>query len=544
MANGRDRFVEDHMAPAAAGPVFLFNGLDYPERLNAAAELIDRPVAEGDGDRLAVVGAAGSWSYAMLHSLADRIARLLVEEEGLVPGNRVLLRGPNGAMLFAAWLGVVKAGGVVVTTMPLLRATEIAAIIGRGQISHAIVDAACLAEFEAAAGQTGLVRSVLVYAGDRGGGPLEARLAGVASGFTAADTGRDEPAALAFTSGTTGQPKATVHYHRDLLIPADGFARTILRPRRGERFCGTPPIGFTFGLGALLLFPLRFRGTCVIPDDASPDALIDAIARHRVTMLFTAPTAYKAMLPRLAGQDLSSLSACVSAGEPLPAATAEAWRAATGLPLIDGLGSTEMMHIFISAPAGQVRPGWTGRAVPGYIVRVLDERDRPQARGTGRLAVRGPTGCRYLGDAHAQARYVIDGWNVTGDTYEIDEEGWCRFVARSDDMIISAGYNIAAPEVEAALCRHPAVAECAVVAHPDAQRGHVVKAFVVAAQGPADARLARALQDHVKAAIAPYKYPRLIEFVPRLPRTASGKVRRFALKSVKRGNCGGGDGLR
>lgn len=531
----RDTFTEDRLPPIGRQPVFLLDGLDYPERLNAGAELIDRAIERGEGGRLAIVTDQVRWTYADLHAAADRIARLLVEQEGLIPGNRVLLRGANGAMLFAAWLAVLKAGGVVVTTMPLLRAAELLPILDRARISHAIVDAACLADFEEAAARASIRPRTLVYDGDRGGGALERRIAQVADGFGAVDTGRDEPAALAFTSGTTGVPKATVHYHRDLLIPADGFARAILAPRPGDVFCGTPPIAFTFGLGALLLFPLRCLGASAMVAGAGPDALLDTIERHRVTMLFTAPTAYKAMLPRLAGRDLSSLRVCVSAGEPLPAACAEDWRRATGLRLVDGIGATEMMHIFISARPNEARPGWTGKAVPGYVARVLDEEGRPRESGVGRLAIRGPTGCRYLDNPQAQARYVVDGWNVTGDTYEIDPEGWCRFVARSDDMIISSGYNIAAPEVEAALYLHPAVAECAVVAHPDRERGHVVKAFVVAAEG-ADAgpALARALQDHVKARIAPYKYPRLIEFVEVLPKTSTGKIRRHVLREQGR----------
>ena len=526
----RDRFVLDRLPPPALQPVFLFDRpqFRYPERLNGAVELLDRAVEDGFGERIAVVNDAGAWTYLAMRELSDGIARVLVAE-GLEPGNRVLLRGANGATMFAAWFAVLKAGGVAVTTMPMLRAGEIATVLERARVSHAIVDSRDLADFEAAAGADAL-RSLLVYDGDAGTGPLEARLRDLPRGFPAVDTHRDDPALLAFTSGTTGSPKATIHYHRDLLVPADGFAREILRITGDDRCLSSAPIAFTFGLGALVLFPFRARATAVTVESATPAALLDAIERHRVTRLFTAPTAYKAILGQLGGRDLSSVRSCVSAGEHLPAATSDTWAEATGLRIVDGIGATEMMHIFISAPADAARPGATGRALPGYEACVLDGEGRVLSEGIGRLAVRGPTGCRYLDDPR-QAGYVVEGWNVTGDTYRLDAEGWFWFVARSDDMIVSSGYNIAAPEVESALHAHPAVAECAVVGWPDADRGQVVKAVVVPAAG-ADAgpELARALQDHVKRVIAPYKYPRLIEFVAALPKTPTGKIQRFALR--------------
>ncbi|MFL6856928.1 MAG: AMP-binding protein [Allosphingosinicella sp.] len=523
-----DRFVRDRLPPPEAQPEFLFDlpELRYPERLNAAVELIDG----GRADALAIVNDAGAWTYGEMRDLSDRIARLLTEEEGLVPGNRVLLRGPNGAMTFAAWLGVLKAGGVLVTTMPILRAGEIAALLERAEVHHAIVDERGLADFLAAADATGLVRSLLVYQGDSGGGALENRLNHVKPGFAAVPTHRDDPAMIAFTSGTTGRPKGCVHYHRDVLAPADSFARHLLAPKAGERWVCSAPIAFTFGLGMSLIFPWRFGGTAVTVEQPGPGALLEAVAKHRVNRLATAPTAYKAMLPLLADHDFSSLAACVSAGEHLPAATWRAWREATGIGIVDGIGATEMMHIFISAAGDDIRPGSTGKAVPGYRACVLGEDGQPLPHGTGALAVKGPTGCRYFDDPR-QADYVKGGWNVTGDTYRLDEEGRFWFVARSDDMIVSAGYNIAAPEVENALYAHPAVQECAVVGVPCEERGRKVKAFVVAAPGhQAGEALARALQDHVKAAIAPYKYPREVEFVAALPKTATGKLQRFQLR--------------
>jgi 2-aminobenzoate-CoA ligase len=527
-----DSFVADRLPPADQLPEFRFDlpEFRYPERLNAAVELLDRAVEEGDGDRVAVRNDFGEWTYAEMKDLSDRIARLLVEEEGMVPGNRVLLRGPNSAFLYAAWFGVLKAGGVLVTTMPMLRAGEIATLLRRAEIRHAIVDLPCLDDFEAAARDTGGVGSVLVYNGDLGNGPLEQRLATVAPGFLPVDTGRDDPAMIAFTSGTTGKPKGCIQFHRDILIPADGFARHTLQPRPGDVHCGSPPIAFTFGLGGLVIFPFRFRGTTVTVAQPGPQALLDAIERHGVTTLYTAPTAYKAMLGQLAGRDIGTLRTCVSAGEHLPAATWQAWKEATGIGIVDGIGATEMMHIFISASGADIRPGATGRIVPGYTACVLDDQDRPLAQGVGRLAIKGPTGCRYFDDER-QADYVRNGWNVTGDTYRLDEDGYFWFVARSDDMIVSSGYNISGPEVENALLSHPAVAECAVIGAPDPERGMIVKAHVVlAASSQPCPELARELQDHVKSVIAPYKYPRAIEFCDALPRTPTGKLQRFVLR--------------
>ncbi|HEX8061673.1 MAG TPA: AMP-binding protein, partial [Allosphingosinicella sp.] len=523
-----DTFVRDRLPAPEAQPDFLFElpELQYPDRLNAAVELIDK----GNPDALALVNECGSWTYGELSDLSDRIARLLVEEEGLVPGNRVLLRGPNGLMLFASWLGVLKAGGIVVATMPVLRAGEVATILERAQVHHAIVDERCLFDFHTAARETGLIRSLLTYLGDTGEGGLERRLDAIEPGFEAVDTHRDDVALIAFTSGTTGRPKGCVHYHRDILAPADSFARHVLKPEAGGRWACSAPIAFTFGLGMLLVFPWRFGGAAVTLEQPGPRPLLEAVARFGVTHLATAPTAYKAMLPMLEAHDVRSLATCVSAGEHLPAATWQAWRDATGLRIVDGIGATEMMHIFISASGDDIRPGATGKAVPGYRACILDEEGRRIPHGTGRLAVKGPTGCRYLNDER-QSDYVRDGWNVTGDTYRADENGYFWYVARSDDMIVSAGYNIAAPEVENALYAHPAVQECAVVGVPCEERGRKVKAFIVPAPGFAPSQaLAGELQDHVKAAIAPYKYPREIEFVEALPKTATGKLQRFALR--------------
>jgi 2-aminobenzoate-CoA ligase len=523
-----DSFVRDRLPPPELLPEFRFDlpELQYPERLNAAAELLKG----GAPDALAVINEHGRWTYADLDHFSGRIARLLVEEEGLVPGNRVLLRGPNTMTMFAAWLGVLKAGGVVVATMPLLRPGEIATVIERAQVSHAIVDSRFIGDFREAADQTHCVRHIVKYDGDYGKGELETRTASLEP-LPPADTGRDDPCIVAFTSGTTGVPKGCVHFHRDVLAPCDSFAKHLVDPKPGDMFMTSAPMAFTFGLGITPMFPLRFGAASATIEQASPPALLDAIARFGVTHLGTAPTAYKAMLsqPNL-DEALKTLRYCISAGEHLPEATWRAWKERTGIAITDGIGATEMMHIFVSAAGADIRPGSTGKAVPGYTATVLDPHGNPIDEGVGRLAIKGPTGCRYLDDPR-QRDYVEKGWNVTGDTYRRDADGYYWYLARSDDMIVSSGYNIGAPEVENALLSHPAVAECAVIGAPCPERGQKVKAFVVLAldAAPSDALVAE-LQAHAKAQIAPYKYPREIAFVEALPKTATGKLRRSELR--------------
>jgi 2-aminobenzoate-CoA ligase len=546
-----DSFVRDRLPPPDQLPEFLL--LDYPERLNAAAELLEG----GNPADLAIVNSHGRWTYGELDDFSGRIARLLVEERGLIPGNRVLLRGPNGYTLFAAWLGVLKAGGVAVTTMPLLRPGEIAMVIDAAEISHAIVDSRFIGDFRAAVSQTRFVRHLVKYDGDYGKGELETGCAGLKP-LEPVDTGRDDPALVAFTSGTTGMPKGCIQYHRDILAPCDTFAKTHFRMAPGDIVMTSAPIAFTFGLGATLMFPLRFGAACATIEQPSPPAMLEAIAQFGVTHLATAPTAYKAMLvtegasppparversrdtsldyardERVSelAQALKTLKCCLSAGEHLPSATWQAWKDRTGISIVDGIGSTEMMHIFISESGDAIRAGSTGRAVPSYEATVLDADGQPLVEGEGRLAVKGPTGCRYLDDPR-QTNYVEGGWNLTGDTYRKDADGFYWYVARSDDMIVSSGYNIGAPEVENVLLGHPAVAECAVIGVPCHERGQKVKAFIVAAANvtPNDALISE-LKNFVKATIAPYKYPREIEFVDVLPKTATGKLRRVELRN-------------
>jgi 2-aminobenzoate-CoA ligase len=524
----RDSFVEDRLPAPEQLPEFRFDlpELKYPERLNAASELLNA----GAPDAVAILNDHGRWTYGDLDNFSGRIARLLIDEHGLIPGNRVLLRGPNSYTMFAAWIGVLKAGGVVVATMPLLRPGEIATVIERAQISHAIVDSRFIGDFRQGVEQTHFVKHVIKYDGDYGRGELETRAAALPP-VSGVDTGRDDPALIAFTSGTTGVPKGCVQFHRDILAPCDTFARHLVGPKPGDIFMTTAPMAFTFGLGITLMFPLRFGAAAATIEQAAPPTLLSAIAKFGVTHLGTAPTAYKAMLsqPNL-DEALETLRYCISAGEHLPEATWRAWKERTGIAITDGIGSTEMMHIFVSAAGNAIRPGSTGKAVPGYVATVLDDEDNPVDEGVGRLAIKGPTGCRYLDDPR-QRDYVAGGWNVTGDTYRRDADGYYWYLARSDDMIVSSGYNIGAPEVENALLSHPAVAECAVIGVPCPERGQKVKAFVVLAldSEPSDELVAE-LQAHAKQSIAPYKYPREIEFVEALPKTPTGKLRRGELR--------------
>jgi 2-aminobenzoate-CoA ligase len=530
-----DTFARDHLPTPDLLPDFLFTlpELHYPDRLNCVTAFVDAWRAAGHGDRDCLISPTERLSYAGLAERVNRIANVLTRDLGVVPGNRVLLRGPNSPMMVAAYFAVIKAGAVVVATMPLLRAKEIAFPVGKAEIRLALCDMRLADEMEKARALAPMLAQV-VYWGSGAGDSLEDLMTKPGyEHFEACDTASDDVCLIAFTSGTTGVPKGTMHFHRDMLAICDTFGKYVLRAGRDDRFIGSPPIAFTFGLGGLVLFPLRVGAAAILLEKAAPDDLLAAIGRLRATVCFTAPTAYRYMLGKLADHDLSSLRKCVSAGETLPAATFDAWLAATGIRIVDGLGSTEMLHIFIGSPEEAVRAGATGQPVPGYEARVIDEAGRELPPGAaGRLAVRGPTGCRYLGDRR-QTEYVQHGWNVTGDTYIQDADGYFRYQARSDDMIISAGYNIAGPEVETVLLTHPAVAECGVVGQPDAERGQIVKAYVVLKQGlAADMALTRALQEHVKSSVAPYKYPRAIEYVTSLPRTETGKLQRFALRRI------------
>jgi 2-aminobenzoate-CoA ligase len=523
-----DTFTADRLPPSEQWPVLLRDlpAIQYSATLNASVELLDRTVEQLGTDRTAVIADDGTWTYGQL--LSDvRAAAALLRDVGVQPGNRVVLRGPNNGRLVVAWLASLRVGAVVVTTIPLLRTGELDGIIDICEPQFAVVDYRYLDEWNA----TRFNGTTISY-GDGSADSMEVRGSSASGSSDAVDTAATDTALLAFTSGTTGRPKATMHAHQDILAIADTFSAQIVKPTSDDVFSGSPPLAFTFGLGGLVVFPLRVGASSVLLESGSPPNLLTAIDRHNITCLFTAPTAYRAMLSGMKDHDISSLRRCVSAGETLPEATWQAWFDATGMKLIDGIGATEMLHIFISASDDDIRPGRTGRAVPGYRAEVVDDDMQPLPPHTpGRLAVRGPTGCRYLADDR-QMVYVRDGWNLTGDIYEKDNDGYFRYIARADDMIVSSGYNIAAPEVENALLTHAAVAETAVVGTPDPDRGMLVTAYVVLNPefSPSD-DLRGELQDHVKATIAPYKYPRVLEFVDALPKTATGKLQRFRLKT-------------
>ncbi len=527
-----DTFARDNLPKPHTQPKFLFDGFDYPQKINAAVELTDEMVARGFGDHTALIGNGRQRTYKELSDWTNRLAHALVNDLGVKPGNRVLIRSANNPAMVACWLAATKAGAVVVNTMPMLRANELGKIIDKAEITHALCDTRLMDEIAACAKTSAFLKYVVGFDGTSNHDAELDRLAlEKPVRFEAIETSRDDVALLGFTSGTTGEPKATMHFHRDLLIIADGYAKEVLHVTPNDVFVGSPPLAFTFGLGGLAIFPLRFGAAATLLETASPPNMIEIIEKYKATVCFTAPTAYRLMIRAMDdGADLSSLRAAVSAGETLPAPVYEEWMKKTGKPMLDGIGATEMLHIFVSNRFDDHKPACTGKIVSGYQVMVIDDDGKEKPRGeAGRLAVRGPTGCRYLGGAN-QDIYVQNGWNITGDTFVMDKDDYLHFVARNDDMIISSGYNIAGPEVEAALLSHEAVAECGVIGVPNEERGSIVEAHIVLSQGfSPDETMAELLQNHVKSTIAPFKYPRSIRFIEELPKTATGKVQRFRL---------------
>jgi len=529
-----DTFARDHLPPPGQWPEFAFElpEFRFPDQVNCADALVDEHVREGRGGRTAIIDADGRSTYLQLLHQANRIAHVLVEDMGLVPGNRVLIPAPNSAMMAACMLATWKAGGIAVPTIALLRAGELAHVIAKARVTHALCDRRLAVEVEGARLRSQTLAEVR-YFFDDGPGSLEHCAAGKPHEFGNVATAADDVGLIAFTSGTSGVPKGAMHCHRALLAICQGFPQHVVRHTPDDVVSGTPSIAFTYGLAGVFMVPLRRGAATVFIERNTPESLLETIGRSRVSVLYTVPVMYRAMAAIAANFDLSSLRACVSAGEHLPLPTRAAWERATGVRIIDGIGSTEMGAIFIAAAGDEIRPGATGKVVPGYRAAVLDPQGEPAPAGTiGRLAVKGPTGCRYLADERQQT-YVVNGWNVTGDAYRMDADGYFFYQARADDMIVSAGYNIGGPEVEEALLTHPAVAECAVVGWPDDERGQVVKACVALRLGyRRSPELVAALQEHVKRAIAPYKYPRIVEFVDSLPRTHTGKLQRYKLRAA------------
>jgi 2-aminobenzoate-CoA ligase len=536
-----DSFARDHLPPAAQWPEFIFDRpeVQYPAQINATHELVDVHVHAGHGERPALYGRHAQgvfcWTYAQLRDQVDRIAHVLTKDLGLVSGNRLLLRGGNSPMMAACWLAGVKAGLVVVPTMPLLRSAELQQIIDKAQVQAALCVDSLAEELRHCQDpqhphHTPGLKHVVLFGND-GHDELSQRMQAHVQAFTAHPTSRDDVCLIAFTSGTTGKPKGTMHFHRDVLAMCDLFPRHLLNMQADDVVCGTPPIAFTFGLGGLLAFPLRYGASAVLLEKHTPESLLQTIADFKATQCYTAPTFYRQMAALASQHDLRSLRHPVSAGEALPDATRQLWKQATGIEITDGIGGTEVIHIYIASAGPQVKPGSIGQVVPGYQAQIVDDQMQPVPPGTpGRLAVKGPTGCRYLDDPRQQD-YVKQGWNLPGDSFVMDEQGYFRYLARNDDMIVSAGYNIAGPEVESALLQHPAVAECGVIGQPDEERGQIVVACVVLKPGQArDAQMVEALQQFVKNSIAPYKYPRQIHFLDSLPRTETGKLQRFKLR--------------
>lgn len=529
-----DSFAAENLPLRDTWPDLLLDGFDYPDQLNVGFELTDAMVARGFADKTALIGNGRQRTYKELTDWTNRIANVLVHDLGVQPGNRILIRSANNPAMVACWLAATKAGAVVVNSMPMLRAAELTKYVEKAEIAFALCDTRLMEEMEICAAQSPALKRVVGFDGTSNHDAELDRLAlEQPVSFDTVPTAQDDVALLGFTSGSTGEPKATMHFHRDILIIADGYAREVLGVSPDDVFVGSPPLAFTFGLGGLAVFPLRFGATATLLENASPPNLVSIIEKYKATVCFTAPTAYRAMLHAMdEGADLSSLRAAVSAGETLPAPVYEDWIAMTGKPMLDGIGATELLHIFITNRFDDHKPACTGKPVTGYEAKIVgaDGKELPDGE-LGRLAVRGPTGCRYLGGSR-QTEYVQDGWNITGDTFWKDADGDFHFAARDDDIIVSAGYNIAGPEVEAALLSHDAVLECAVIGCPDEERGAIVQAHVVVVEGAkADDALIQALQDHVKAVIAPFKYPRSIVFADALPKTESGKIQRFRLRA-------------
>ena len=528
-----DTFSRDNLPEESLQPDFLLDNFNYPSFLNVAEELTDAMVKKGFGDNIALIGNGRRRTYKELTDWTNRLANTLIEDYGVQSGNRVLIRSANNPAMVACWLAATKVGAVVVNTMPMLRSQELEKIINKAEITHALCDSRLLSELESCMGSNKFLKYLIPFDGSANHASVldEAALEKSVK-FDAIKTGRDDVALLGFTSGTTGDPKATMHFHRDLLIIADGYAKEVLKVSDTDIFVGSPPLAFTFGLGGLAIFPLRFGATATLLEDASPPNMIDIIHKYKATVCFTAPTAYNIMLKAMnEGVDLSSLRAAVSAGETLPAPIYKDWLKKTGKPMLDGIGATELLHIFISNRFDDHKESCTGKPVLGYQAKIVDDDFKEIKLGqVGRLAVKGPTGCRYLSDDR-QSEYVVDGWNITGDSFYEDQEGYFHFAARNDDMIISSGYNIAGPEVEATLLSHPAVFECAVIAFPDKDRGSIVQAHIVLNdQFIENDLMIKELQDHVKNTIAPYKYPRSILFKKSLPKTKTGKIQRFLLR--------------
>ena len=534
MKHFEDNFAHDHLPVPELQPDFLLDdpAFQLPENLNCVYRLLDQHLEEGNGHRVALRTFDFHWTYWDLYEKSNQIAHVLVGDLGLKSGNRVLIRSFNNPMFVACWFGILKAGGIVVATMPLLRTKELDTIVDCAEISHALCDIRLESEMQAV--ESPFLKQICTFDGSGSGtAKLEELMAIKIKTFQNYPSRSDSVSIIGFTSGTTGKPKMTAHYHRDILLICKAFPAYALQPVPADIFTGSPPLGFTFGLGGLVLFPFYYGASTFLIEKPSPDLLLEAISKHKVTVCFTAPTAWRIITTKVKEYDISSLRKCVSAGEALPVKVWEDWYDQTGLKIIDGIGATEMLHIFISSNESNLRKGALGLPVPGYEAKIIGNHgEELPTNEPGRLAVRGITGCRYLNREEKQQEYVLNGWNLTGDVFKKDEEGYFWFVARGDDMIISSGYNIAAIEVESVLITHPEILECAVVGLPDEERTMRVCAYIVLREpANASAELAKNIQDWFKEVAAPYKYPREIRFIEAIPKTETGKIQHYKLRT-------------
>jgi len=528
MKHYTDNFAHDNLPSIDLQPDYLCDlpQFQHPEMLNCVERLLDNHIKKGNGDAVCIRTFEESWTYNNLFEKANQIAHVFIDDLGLVSGNRVLLRSANNPMMVACWFAVLKAGGIVVSTMPLLRSKELTTIIDCAEISIAISDSDLADEMNQVESKFLKITSFFRN------GDLDKLTQYKPKNFENYHSKADSVCLIGFTSGTTGLPKMTAHYHKDILNICEAFPVYSLQPTKDDIFIGSPPLGFTFGLGGLVLFPMYFGASTFLIEKPSPDLLLKAIQEYKVTICFTAPTAWRVLTTKLNEFNVSSLRKCVSAGETLPLQVWHDWYDATGLKIIDGIGSTEILHIFISSNEENMIPGATGLPILGYEAKIIDENGNElPINESGKLAIKGITGCKYLNREEKQKEYVQNGWNITGDIFKKDDNGYYWFVARGDDMIISSGYNIAAIEVESVLLTHEDILECAVVGLPDEERGMLVCAHIVLKDNnKASVEFKKTIQQWFKQVAAPYKYPRVINFIESLPKTETGKIQRFKLK--------------
>ncbi len=510
---------------------------EFPRQYNAADDLIGRNLAAGRGDKVAVIDDRGATTY---RQLAERMARFAnaIESLGIEMEDRVLLALHDTVDFPTAFLGAIKAGAVPVPVNTLLTGDDFAYMLDDSRARLLVVSQALLPVFAPIlAGRPHLRR--VVVSGDEGQGhPLLSELLAQASAeHRSAPTTRDDVAFWLYTSGSTGAPKGALHLQTDLACTAELYGRQVLGIAESDTVFSAAKLFFAYGLGNGLTFPFYVGATAVLmAERPTPEAVVRVLRRHRPTIFYGVPTLYASLLAYdgLPAAGEIPLRRCTSAGEALPADIWRRWRDRMGVEILDGLGSTEMLHIFISNRPGEARPGTSGKPVPGYRVRLVGEDGQPVPRGEiGELQIAGPTSAVAYWNQRDKSRATFQGeWTRSGDKYIEDEDGYFTYCGRGDDMLKVSGIYVSPFDVESALCSHEAVLEAAVVGEEDENRLVKPKAYVVLKPGrTADEALARALQLHVKERLAPYKYPRWIEFRAELPKTATGKIQRYRLRA-------------